>query len=153
MARLGDELRRGKTFRLFPETAFQGLASLQRLIRRSSPRDERQDWERSLKAQGLSSWGLEALDKLGFFKIVEEARASRRDEKNFRRHLQTGFAALKTFQWMKALAAETGEPEFREGLNRSSFLGISSAERETPLSLLERLRTLDEAQPTAEAAF
>lgn len=144
MARLGTELRRGKVFQLFPDSAFRAVGVLQKALAELSPADTVERWKAYFAGEAVPAGGIAAAEQLGLFRMVDEAARTRKDGANFRRHLQTSFGALKTFQWIRALAALDGETEFREGLRRSAFVGCEVSESESPLSLLEKVRRLDE---------
>ncbi len=145
MARVGTELRRGKVFQLFPDSAFRAVKAWQQALKDLGPSDSAAKWKSYLLSQDVSSPAVEAAGQLGLFKMVEEAGLTRRDAGNFKRHLQTSFGALKTYQWIRAMAQSEGETEFREGLKRSDFHGFEVGPTEPALSLLEKIRCADEA--------
>ncbi len=153
MARVGAELKLGKVFRLFPDSAFRALGSLQEAIQEADGLWDEARWRRFLVDKKVPPAGVEALGGLGFFRMTAQAADTRRDPENFRRHVQTAFGALKTFQWIRALSAETGEPEYRRGLLEAPFVGFEVDECEAPLALLEKIRNWEETQAVAEAAF
>lgn len=145
MARVGSELRRGKVFQLFPDSAFRAVRAWQEALNELGPTDGAATWKSYLISKDVSPSAVESANQLGLFRMIEEAGLTRRDGGNFKRHLQTSFGALKTYQWIRGIAQTEGETEFREGLKRSEFLDFEVSASESALSLLGKIRRADEA--------
>jgi len=145
MSRVGTELKMGKVFRLFPDSAFRAVGALQQAIAHAHSGWDEAEWEGFLVDKKVPRSGVGSLKSLGFFRMTAQAAATRKDTANYRRHVQTGFGALKTFQWIRLLAAETGETEYRKGLIEAPFVGFEVGENEAPLALLEKIRSWEES--------